>query len=50
MDVSPIDAEMLDAVVKLARLFDTPEEMKFLAPLIIQEIIYRLLREHRGRG
>ena len=44
MDVYPIDADLLDAVVKLARLLDTPEEMKFLAPLIIREIIYRLLR------
>ncbi len=34
MDISPIDADLLDAVVKLARLLDTPDEIKFLAPLI----------------
>lgn len=37
MDVSPIDADMLDAVVRLARLLDTPNEMRDLAPLIIRE-------------
>lgn len=50
MDVSPIDADLLDAVVKLARLLETPDEIKFLAPLTIREIIYRLLRgEQRSR-
>ncbi|MFN6473696.1 MAG: AraC family transcriptional regulator N-terminal domain-containing protein [Nostoc sp. SerVER01] len=44
MDVSPVDADLLDAVVKLVKLFDTPDEMKFLAPLIIREIVYRLLK------
>lgn len=44
MDVSPVDADLLEAVVKLVKLFDTPDEMKFLAPLIIREIIYRLLK------
>jgi AraC-like DNA-binding protein len=48
MDVSPIDADLLDAVVKLARLLDTPDEIGFLAPLIIREIIYRLLRGEQG--
>ncbi|MBW4423345.1 MAG: AraC family transcriptional regulator [Nostoc desertorum CM1-VF14] len=44
MDVSPIDADLLDAVVKLVKLFDMPDETEFLAPLIIREIIYRLLK------
>lgn len=48
MDVSPIDADMLDAVVRLARLLDTPDEIKILAPLIIREIVYRLLRGEQG--
>lgn len=50
MDVSSIDASMLDAVVRLARLLDTPDEIQVLAPLIIREIIYRLFRENRARG
>ena len=48
MDVSPLDADLLDAVVKLVRLLDTPEEMKVLAPLIIHEIVYRLLKGAQG--
>lgn len=48
MDVSSIDADLLDAVVRLARLLDTPDEIKILAPLIIREIIYRLLKGEQG--
>ena len=48
IDVSPIDAGMIDAVVRLVRLLDTPERRKFLAPLIIREIIYRLLEGGQG--
>src|SRR5581483_7031471 len=48
MDVSSLDADMLDAVVRLARLLDTPDEMQALAPLIIREIVYRLLRGEQG--
>ncbi|HEY8561512.1 MAG TPA: AraC family transcriptional regulator [Pyrinomonadaceae bacterium] len=48
MNVSPIDADLLDAIVKLARLLDTPDEMKFLAPLIVREIVYRLLKGEQG--
>lgn len=48
MDVSPIDADLLDAVVRLSRLLDTPDEMQILAPLIIREIIFRLLKGNQG--
>lgn len=48
INVSPIDAGMLDAVVRLVRLLDTPDQRKFLAPLIIREIIYRLLEGGQG--
>lgn len=46
MDVSPMDANLLDAVVRLVRLLDAPPsqvESKVLAPLIIREIVFRLL-------
>jgi AraC-like DNA-binding protein len=43
MDVSPMDANLLDAVVRLVRLLDAPDEHKALAPLITREIIFRLL-------
>lgn len=48
MDVSPLDADLLDAVVRLSRLVDTPDEMPVLAPLIIREIIFRLLKGNQG--
>lgn len=48
MDVSPIDIDLLDAVVRLARLLETPDQMKILAPLIIREIVFRLLIGEQG--
>jgi AraC-like DNA-binding protein len=41
--VSPLDAELLDAVVRLVRLIDRPGDYRVLAPLITREIVYRLL-------
>ncbi|MEG4824675.1 AraC family transcriptional regulator [Microcoleus sp. F8-D3] len=35
IDVSPLDANLLDAVVRLVRLLDSPAEAHVLAPLII---------------
>jgi AraC-like DNA-binding protein len=43
INVSPLDARLLDAVVRLSRLLDTPAEASFLMPLIKREIVYRLL-------
>lgn len=48
MDVSPLDANLLDAVVRLVRLLDAPGEHKVLAPLIIREIVFRLLVDGQG--
>ena len=48
MDVSPMDANLLDAVVRLVRLLDAPVESKMLAPLIIREIVFRLLVGGQG--
>jgi AraC-like DNA-binding protein len=48
MNVSSVDADLLDAVVRLVRLVETPAERKVLAPLIIREIIYRLLIGGQG--
>lgn len=48
MDVSSIDNNLLDAVLRLVRLLDAPDEMQVLAPLIIREIVYRLLRGEQG--
>lgn len=46
--VSPLDAKLLDAVVRLVRLLDAPTEAPVLAPLIKREIIYRLLMGAQG--
>jgi AraC-like DNA-binding protein len=48
IDVSPLDAGLLDATVRLVRLLDSPTEARFLAPLIKREIVYRLLRGEQG--
>lgn len=46
--VNPIDADLLEAVVRLVRLLDKPGERKVLAPLIKREIVYRLLAGGEG--
>lgn len=48
IDVSPLDTLLLDAVVRLVRLLDSPAEAPVLAPLIKREIIYRLLVGEQG--
>jgi AraC-like DNA-binding protein len=46
--VSPLDGNLLDAVVRLVRLVDSPAEAQFLAPVITREIVYRLLMGEQG--
>jgi AraC-like DNA-binding protein len=49
IDVSQLDAGLLDAVVRLVRLLDYPiAEARFLAPLVRREIVYRLLMGEQG--
>jgi AraC-like DNA-binding protein len=48
IDVSPLDVNLLDAVVRLARMLEFPAEAPILAPMIKREIIYRLLRGTQG--
>jgi AraC-like DNA-binding protein len=43
VDVSPLGAELLDATVRLVRLTERQAEFGALAPLVIREIVYRLL-------
>jgi AraC-like DNA-binding protein len=48
-DVSPLDAGLLDAVVRLGGLLDSPaEEARFLRPLVTREIVFRLLKGEQG--
>ncbi len=39
---------MLDALLRLMRLLDTPRDIEMLAPLFVREILYRLLRGPQG--
>lgn len=48
MDVHSIDANLLDAAVRLVRLADEPGSTNVLAPLIVKEIIFRLLAGGQG--
>jgi AraC-like DNA-binding protein len=46
--VSALDTELLDAVVRLVRLVETPSAAHVLAPLVTREIMYRLLAGEQG--
>ncbi len=47
--VSPLDVHLLDAMVRVVRLLDSPTEARVLLPLITREMIYRLLVGEQGR-
>ncbi|WP_406819826.1 AraC family transcriptional regulator N-terminal domain-containing protein [Pseudomonas sp. KnCO4] len=46
--VERTDAALLDALLRLIRLLDTPRDIAMLAPLFRREILYRLLRGPQG--
>ena len=48
IDVSALDVNLQDAILRLVRLLDSPAEAPVLLPLITREIIYRLLIGHQG--
>ncbi len=48
ISVSPLDGNLLDAVVRLTRLLDAPDDVPILRPLLTQEMIYRLLMGEQG--
>jgi AraC-like DNA-binding protein len=48
-DVSPLDADLLDAVLRLLGLLDAPaEDARFLRLLVTREIVFRLLKGEQG--
>ncbi len=50
--VSALDPDLLNACLRLARLLQMPEQYRVLGPLVIREIVYRLLigeQAHRMR-
>jgi AraC-like DNA-binding protein len=48
MFVSHLESSLLDAVIRLARLLDNPEDIPVLAPLFTKEILYRVLQGQHG--
>lgn len=48
IDVSTLDAELLNAALRLVRLVDSPADFHVLGPLVIREIVYRLLTGAQG--
>jgi AraC-like DNA-binding protein len=48
VSASPVDGHLLDAMVRVARLLDAPDEARVLLPLLTREIIYRLLVGEQG--
>jgi len=46
--VARLDATLLDAVLRLLRLLDTPRDIPIMAPMIKREILYRLLMNGQG--
>ncbi len=48
LSVNRASAELIDAVVRLLRAADDPEDARVLAPMIEREILWRLLRGPNG--
>jgi transcriptional regulator GlxA family with amidase domain len=48
MFVSRMEPPLFDAVIRLTRLLDHPADIPVLAPLITQEILYRILQGSHG--
>lgn len=41
--ISDAEPALIDCAIRLTRLLDTPQDIPFLAPMIVREIYYRLL-------
>lgn len=48
--VSDASPSLIDCAIRLTKLLDTPQDIPFLAPLIIREIYYRLLTDEQGEA
>jgi len=49
MTLSDTTRAMEDALLRLVRLVDAPEDVPLLAPMIERELLYRVLQSERGR-
>lgn len=48
--VSDASLCLIDCAIRLTKLLDTPQDIPFLAPMIIREIYYRLLTDEQGEA
>ncbi|WP_242060211.1 AraC family transcriptional regulator [Oscillatoria sp. FACHB-1407] len=48
--ISNASPSLIDCAIRLTELLDTPQDIPFLAPLIIREIYYRLLTDEQGEA
>ena len=46
--MEPSSAALVDAILRLVRLLDTPADQQAIAPLVRREIVYRLLTSPNG--
>lgn len=46
--LSPLDAGLIDPLLRLVRLLESPDDLPMLAPLIERELFYRLLTGAQG--
>lgn len=49
MTISPATAAMDDALLRMVRLVEAPEDVPLLAPMIERELLYRTLQGEHGR-
>jgi hypothetical protein len=50
-EVSPLDAGLSDAILRLVGLLDvSADEARFLRPLVTRKIVFRLLKGSRATG
>lgn len=48
LNIAKIDESLLDAILRLVRLLDQPEDVAALAPLFAKEILYKVLKGEHG--
>ncbi|MDV2997848.1 MAG: hypothetical protein N4J56_007553 [Chroococcidiopsis sp. SAG 2025] len=48
--INDADSTLIDCAIRLTKLLDAPQDIPFLAPLIIREIYYRLLADKQGEA
>lgn len=46
--VNKVKVDLLDAILRLVRLLSVPRDIPILSPLIIREILYRVLQDDQG--